>query len=82
MSEKAKQLAAGKHGTGREAEHSQHGPGDLAKELRDALARGPAIDYEQLRADLDAHIDPGPRDWYEWAARADRYVCLGGLEEV
>ena len=55
---------------------------DLAAELRRALSRGPGLDYEQLRADLDATIDPGPKDWYEWAARTDRHVCLGRLEGI
>jgi hypothetical protein len=55
---------------------------DLANELRKALAGGSAIDYEQLRADLDAVADPSPKDWHAWAARADRHVCLSKLEEI
>jgi hypothetical protein len=55
---------------------------DLVDELRRAIARGPGIDYDELRADLDATIDPYPKDWYEWAAHTDRHVDLGRLEEV
>ncbi|HET8863478.1 MAG TPA: hypothetical protein VFM94_09540 [Solirubrobacterales bacterium] len=52
------------------------------EELRKALARGSDIDYERFRADIDANIDHSPKDWYEWAARTDRHVCIGKLEEV
>jgi len=55
---------------------------DLVDELRRALARGPGIDYDKFRADLDATIDPYPKDWYEWAAHTDRHIDLGWLEEV
>jgi hypothetical protein len=38
-----------------------------AKELAEALANTPAIDYEELRADIDAHVDqdPTPRYWVD-----------------
>jgi hypothetical protein len=51
-----------------------------AKELAEALADAPVIDYEELRRDLDAVADPSPKDWYAWAARTDRHVCRGALE--
>jgi hypothetical protein len=51
-------------------------------ELLAAFEGAPAIDYEQLRADLDAIADPSPKDWYEWAASIDRHVCLGRLEDI
>jgi hypothetical protein len=48
---------------------------DLAEELREALANGRSgIDYTQLRADLDAIADPGPKDWCAWAGRTDRHI--------
>ena len=54
-----------------------------ARELAEALADIPPIDYEQFRADIDAVFDDGgPKDWYEWAARTDRHVDLDRLEEV
>jgi hypothetical protein len=46
-----------------------------AKELAKALADAPSIDYEQLRADLDAAADPSPKDWYAWSARAAGLTC-------
>jgi len=52
-----------------------------AGELADALADAPAIDYEQLRADLDAVADPGSKDWYEWAEGARRHVDLSLVED-
>jgi hypothetical protein len=52
-----------------------------ARELAEALADAPSIDYEQLRADLDAVAGPGSKDWYEWAAGARRHVDLSLLEE-
>jgi hypothetical protein len=38
-----------------------------AKELAEALADAPTIDYEELRADIDAHVDqdPTPRYWVD-----------------
>lgn len=51
-----------------------------AEELAQILATAPYIDYEQLRADLDAVADPGTRDWYDWQARNGRHVRPGGLE--
>jgi hypothetical protein len=38
-----------------------------ARELAEALADIPPIDYEQLRADIDAVVDqdPTPRYWVE-----------------
>lgn len=52
-----------------------------AKELVEAFADVPSIDYERLRADLDAIADPSPRDWYDWQARNGRHVRRGGLEQ-
>jgi hypothetical protein len=54
----------------------------FAGELADALANAPSIDYEQLRADLDAVADPGLKDWYDWAARSGRHVNLSLFEEI
>ena len=53
-----------------------------ARELAEALADVPPIDYEQFRADIGAIFDDGPKDWYEWAARTDRHVDLDRLEEI
>lgn len=53
-----------------------------AGELAEALADIPSIDYEQLRADLDAVLDFSPKDWYEWAARTDRHVDRSRLGEI
>jgi hypothetical protein len=38
-----------------------------ARELAEALADVPSIDYEQLRADIDAVVDqdPTPRHWVD-----------------
>ncbi|HMJ72045.1 MAG TPA: hypothetical protein VK471_01640 [Solirubrobacterales bacterium] len=38
-----------------------------ARELAEALAQVPGIDYEQLRADIDAVVDqdPTPRYWVD-----------------
>jgi hypothetical protein len=38
-----------------------------ARELAEALADVPAIDYERLRADIDAVVDqdPTPRHWVD-----------------
>jgi hypothetical protein len=38
-----------------------------AKELAEALADIPPIDYEELRADIDAYVDqdPTPRHWVD-----------------
>ncbi|HEX6688160.1 MAG TPA: hypothetical protein VF085_05790 [Solirubrobacterales bacterium] len=51
-----------------------------AKEFVAAVADIPRIDYEQLRADLDAIADPGRKDWYAWAARTDRHIRRGALD--
>lgn len=51
-------------------------------ELLAAFKDAPVIDYDELRADLDAHADPSPKDWYAWAASTDRHVCLSRLEEA
>jgi hypothetical protein len=75
-------MAKAKGRTGSEPELVESGQSDLAKELRQALARGSGIDYKRLRADLDAVADPGPKDWYEWAARTDRHVRLSRLEDI
>jgi hypothetical protein len=42
-----------------------------ARELAEALADIPAIDYEQLRADIDAVVDqdPTPRYWVDQQPR-------------
>lgn len=55
---------------------------EIVDELRGAIARGPGIDYDKFRADLDATVDPYPKDWYEWAAHTDRHIDFGRLEEV
>jgi len=55
---------------------------ELAQELRDALAKGSDIDYEQWRADVDGNLDHSPKDWYEWAAHTDRHVDRRRLEEI
>jgi len=38
-----------------------------AKELAEALADAPTIDYQELRADIDANVDqdPTPRYWVD-----------------
>jgi antitoxin (DNA-binding transcriptional repressor) of toxin-antitoxin stability system len=28
-----------------------------------AFAGAPSIDFDRFRADLDAHVDPSPREW-------------------
>jgi hypothetical protein len=50
-------------------------------ELLAAFKGAPSIDLEELRAESDAYLDPSPKDWYAWAARNDRHVCLSRLEE-
>ena len=51
-----------------------------ARELATALADAPVIDYEELRRDLDAYVDPRPKDWYAWAARTDRHIGRRALD--
>lgn len=55
---------------------------ELARELRDALAKGSDIDYEQWRADVDGNLDHSPKDWWAWAESTDRHICLSKLEEI
>jgi hypothetical protein len=45
-----------------------------AGELAEALADVPPIDYEQLRAEIDAVADPTPWGWDDWQAWADRHL--------
>ena len=52
----------------------------LAQELRDALAKGSDIDYEQWRADVDDTLDHSPKDWWAWAESTDRHIRRGALE--
>lgn len=70
-------------GTQSDAARAKAIQAETVRELKRALADGGSgIDYEQFRAELDAVIDPSPKDWYEWAAHADRYIRRGALEEV
>ncbi len=45
-----------------------------ARELAEALADLPPIDYEQFRADVDAFADPTPWGWDDWQTWGDRHL--------
>lgn len=47
-------------------------------ELLAVFEDAPTIDYEELRADLDAVADQTPWGWDDWEAWADRHVRRGG----
>lgn len=53
---------------------------ELAQELREALAKGSDIDYEQWRAEVDGNLDHSPKDWWAWAESTDRHIRRGALE--
>lgn len=69
-------------GAGHEDSTQQVDRTDLAARVRDALGDASYAAYEQLRAELDATIDPGLKDWYAWAATTDRHVSLDRLEDI
>ena len=58
-----------------ESERIHYRPGQFVPrdELVAAFKGLPCLDYEELRADIDAHVDPSPWGWDDWKAWADRY---------
>ena len=54
-------------GGARERTHRKRRQFVPARELAEALADAPKIDYKELRADIDAYVDqdPTPRYWVE-----------------
>lgn len=50
-------------------------------ELLDAFQGAPPLEYEELRADIDAYVDPSPWSWDDWEAWADRHFHCDSTDE-
>jgi hypothetical protein len=80
MTRKVTDIRLARGGALRDASRPDDDGFDLGKELKEALAKGSEIDYEQWRADVDTTFDDSLKDWWAWAESTDRHIRPGLFE--